>query len=64
MYYIYSLRSNGWWNGANYTSDLKEALKFPRTEAIVFAARRFDERGHGLLPVAIEDLNSIKDMKA
>jgi hypothetical protein len=58
------MKMQGWWNGYNYTSDLNEALKFSRTDAIVTAAKRYDERGYGLIPVAIEDLNSIKEFRA
>ncbi len=64
MYILYSLKMQGYWNGSNYTSDLTQALRFQRVDAIIFAARRYDERGHGLLPVALEDLTAVKEFRS
>jgi hypothetical protein len=54
MYYLYSIRYQGWVStSANYTSDLTEAAKFDEAEALNRASKTKTEHSLGVIPVSV-----------
>lgn len=57
MYYLYSIRSNGWFtNTATYSTDIKQAREFTREAALTLVAKHRDQGAHRMLPVRKEDV--------
>lgn len=60
MYYVYSIKMQGWWGvGSNYTSDLKQAKQLTRDDALAMCKLHKSTDGFSLIPVAILDVEAI-----
>lgn len=60
MYVLWSGKMQGWFTtSGNYSNDLDQAQRFERTAALVFARKHKTQGAHGMLPVALADLEAI-----
>jgi hypothetical protein len=59
-YVLYSPRGQGWFTRAStYSSDITEAKKFSRDDAIRFCKKHRTAAGHNMIPVRQEDIDAL-----
>lgn len=60
QYLLWSGKMQGWFTtSGTYGSDLDNAARLPRDEALAIAKRHKTQAGHGMMPVRLEDLEAV-----
>lgn len=57
IYILYSPRGQGWFTTTStYSTDISQARKFTRSEALEMRRKHTTDAGHNMIPVRYEDM--------
>lgn len=59
-YLLYSPRGQGWFTpSSTYNSDIAQAKRMPREDAIAMVKKHRTDAGHNMLPIRLSDMEAL-----